>query len=254
MSFSMPSTRGAFGRLLVTEGKLLIREPLALFWGIVFPLMLTVVFGLATSGNRPDRKLGGLRLIDAYVPVLMVFVVTVLAIQALPAALASYREKGVLRRMSTTPASPSLLLGADVAVNATVILLALVLIALVARVAFAVTLPRQALGFAVALTLGAVATLALGGVIAAVAWSARAASAIGTLLFFPMMFFAGLWVPRQLMSSGLRGVSDFTPLGATVAAVQDTMRGSWPHPAHFAVLAAYAIVLSLVASRVFRWE
>jgi ABC-2 type transport system permease protein len=248
------STRGPFARLVATEGKLLMREPLALFWGVVFPLVLTVVFGLATAGSRPDKKLGGLRLVDVYVPVLMAFVVNVLAVQALPAALASYREKGVLRRMSTTPVPPSRLLGADVIVNSVVILSALVLIAGVARVGFDVTLPRQVLGFALALTLGAVATLGLGAVVAAVAWSARAASAIGTLLFFPMMFFAGLWIPRPLMPSGLRGVSDFTPLGATVAAIQDTMRGSWPRPAHLAVLAGYAIVLAFTASRVFRWE
>ena len=253
MSSTAVLGRAPFGRLLVTEAKLLGREPLALFWGIVFPLLLTVIFGLATSGSH-DKKLGGLRLIDVQVPVMMVFVLTVLGLQALPATLASYREKGVLRRMSTTPVAPSLLLGADVAINAIVILSALALITVVSRVAFDVNLPSQAIGFALALTLGAVATLALGATVAAVAWSARAASAIGTLLFFPMMFFAGLWVPRQLMSSGLRSVSDYTPLGATVASVQDTMRGNWPHPAHLIVLGVYALALSLVASRVFRWE
>jgi ABC-2 type transport system permease protein len=248
------TSRNSFRGLVITEAKLFWREPVALFWGIAFPLILTVVFGLTTSGNKPDHKLGDLRLIDVYVPVLMAFVLTVLSIQALPSVLASYREKGVLRRMSTTPVSPALLLGADVAVYSAVIVGALALIASVARLAFDVTLPRQAVGFALALALGAVAALALGALIAAISWSTRAAGAIGTLLFFPMMFFAGLWVPRQEMSSGLRGVSDFTPLGATVAAIQDTMRGSWPHAGHVAVLAAYAIALAFAASRVFRWE
>src|SRR6516162_928002 len=178
MSSTAVLGRAPFGRLLVTEAKLLGREPLALFWGIVFPLLLTVIFGLATSGSH-DKKLGGLRLIDVQVPVMMVFVLTVLGLQALPATLASYREKGVLRRMSTTPVAPSLLLGADVAINAIVILSALALITVVSRVAFDVNLPSQAIGFALALTLGAIATLALGATVAAVAWSARAASAIG---------------------------------------------------------------------------
>jgi ABC-2 type transport system permease protein len=246
--------RFPFRTLLRTEGKLFLREPAALFWAIAFPLVLTIVFGIATSGNRPDPKLGGQRLVDVYVPVMMAFVLTILAIQALPAALASYREKGVLRRMSTTPVPAWLLLAADVAINAVVAVFALALIAVVARVAFSVRLPHQVVGFIITLVLGGIAMLSLGAVVAAVAWSVRAASAIGTLLFFPMMFFAGLWIPRQSMSSGLRTVSDYTPLGAMVGAVQDTMRGSWPHPVHLVVLAAYAVVLPLAASRLFRWE
>jgi ABC-2 type transport system permease protein len=249
---TMPRRTPAFQRLLATEAKLLLREPLALFWGIVFPLILTVVFGLASTHH--DKKLGGLRLIDAYVPTLMAFVLTVLAIQALPAALATYREKGVLRRMSTTPVSPARLLGADVLVNVAVIVTALVLIAVVARVAFNVTFPRQGLGFVLVLALSVVTAVSLGAIVAALATTTRMATVLGTVLFFPMMFFAGLWVPRQQMGHGLRAVSDYTPLGASVAAIQDTMRGSWPHASHLAVLGAYAIVFALLASRLFRWE
>jgi len=69
-----------------------------------------------------------------------------------------------------------------------------------------------------------------------------------------MMFFAGLWVPRQTMPSALLHVSDYTPLGAATAAIQDTMHGQWPGVAHLGVLAVYALVLSLAASRLFRWE
>ncbi len=238
--------------LLATETKLLLREPAAIFWGLVFPLVLTIAFGVASSGSRPDPKLGGLRIVDVYVPTMMAFVMTVLSLQALPAAFANYREKGVLRRMSTTPVSPVRLLGADVAVNVTMI--AIALIALTARIAFNVTLPRQGLGFVLALALGALATIGLGAIVASIAWSSRAAGAIGALLFFPLMFFAGLWVPRQSMGHGLRQVGDYTPLGATVAAIQDTMGGQWPHAGHLVVLAVYALVLPVAATKLFRWE
>jgi ABC-2 type transport system permease protein len=168
--------------------------------------------------------------------------------------LTSYREKGVLRRMSTTPVRPALLLGADIVVNVTVIVTALALIAIVARTAFNVSLPRQPVGFAIALALGAIAMLSMGAVIASVARTTRIAGALGTLMFFPMMFFAGLWIPQALMPATLRHVSDYMPLGATVASIQETMRGQWPAAAHLAVLAAYAIVLAFAAARLFRWE
>ena len=252
MSFAIPDRRPAWRQLLLTEAKLFLREPMALFWGVVFPLVLIVVFGIA--GHHPDRKLGGQSLVDVYVPVMMAFVLTVVAVQVLPSILASYREKGVLRRLSTTPIHPRLLLGADVAVLVTVIVTALLVIAVVARVAFNAHLPSQGLGFVLTLALAAVAMLGLGAVVASVSGTPRMANAIGTLLFFPMMFFAGLWVPRQTMPSALLHVSDYTPLGAATAAIQDTMHGQWPGVAHLGVLAVYALVLSLAASRLFRWE
>jgi ABC-2 type transport system permease protein len=252
MSFAIPDRRPAWRQLLRTEAKLFLREPMALFWGLLFPLVLIVVFGIA--GHHPNRSLGGQRLVDVYVPVMMAFVLTVVAVQVLPSILATYRERGVLRRLSTTPIHPRVLLGADVAVLMTVIVTALLLIAVVARVAFNVHLPSQGLGFVLTLALAAVAMLGLGAVVASISGTPRIANAIGTLLFFPMMFFAGLWVPRQAMPSGLLHVSDFTPLGAATAAIQDTIHGHWPGVAHLGVLAAYALVLSLAASRLFRWE
>lgn len=243
---------GAWRRLFATEAKLYFREPMAVFWGVLFPLILTIVMGVA--GDRHDRHLGGQSLVDVYVPVSMAMVMTILAVLTLPIILATYRERGILRRMSATPVRPQALLGADVAVTVAVIVCAMAVIAIVAKVAFSVSLPTQGFGFVLTLALTAVAMLALGALIASIASGARVAQGIGTILFFPMMFFAGLWVPRQQMSSALRHVSDVTPLGAATAAIQDTMHGHWPGLAHLAVLAVYAIVLSVAASRLFRWE
>jgi len=257
MSAYTPAVRrptSPFRRLLTTEAKLFGREPILLFWGIVFPILLTVIIGLSSTHDRPDRKLGGLRTIDVYVPVLMAFVFAILVVQALPAIFAIYREKGILRRMSTTPVSPARLLLAQVIVQMAIVLAALVLIMVTARVAFNVTLPKQGFGFVLALVLGGAALLALGAVIAAISSSSRVANGIGALVFFPMMFFAGLWVPRQRMPAALREIGDYTPLGAMVAAIQDSMRGDSPHFGHLAVLAGYAILLTLAAIRWFRWE
>jgi ABC-2 type transport system permease protein len=238
--------------MFVTEAKLFLREPQAIFWGVVFPLILTVALGLA--GDRHDKQFGGLSLVDVYVPVAMAMVITILGAQVLPVIVAGYREKGILRRMSTTPVRPLALLAADVAVVIAVVVCAMATIVIVAKLAFSASPPAQGFGFALTLLLMAVSMVALGGLIASVASTTRIAQAVGTLLFFPMMFFAGLWIPRQQMSSGLRHVSDYTPLGAATAAIQDTMHGHWPGLGHLAVLAAYAIVLSLLASRLFRWE
>ncbi len=249
---TIAAPRAAFTKLLATEAKLFLREPLALFWGVLFPLILTVAMGLAGDGH--DTSLGGLSLVDVYVPVTMAMVMSIMSVSLLPVILATYRERGILRRMSTTPVRPWALLGADVTVNIGVIVCAMAVIAIVARVAFHVALPSQGFGFALTLALTAVAMLALGALVASLATSARVAQGLGTLLFFPLMFFAGLWVPQQQMSATLRDVGDFTPLGAATAAIQESMHGQWPHASHLTVLAAFALVLSVAASRLFRWE
>jgi ABC-2 type transport system permease protein len=177
-----------------------------------------------------------------------------LALQALPTTLAVYREKGILRRMAITPVGPTRVLQAQMLACLVMAIAAVAILVAVGRVAFDVQLPAQLAGFTLAILLCSAALFAIGLTIAAVLPSGRAASAVGTLLFFPMMFFAGLWIPRAAMPSTLRTVSDYTPLGAGVQAIQDAVAGSWPHPLQLLVLAAYVVIFGIIASKVFRWE
>jgi ABC-2 type transport system permease protein len=94
----------------------------------------------------------------------------------------------------------------------------------------------------------------IGLVIAAMARTANGASVIGRLAFFPLMFFAGLWLPRAAMPGVLVDISNYTPLGAAVEAIQDSMLQGFPPAAPLLVLAAYAVVSGFLARRFFRWE
>jgi ABC-2 type transport system permease protein len=108
--------RPAFEQLLRTELRLFIREPMALFWGVAFPVVLLAVLGIATS-SKPQHSLGGVKFIVAYTPVVMVFSLTILALNAPAPALAAYREKGYLRRLSTTPVGAWRLLAVEGAIK-----------------------------------------------------------------------------------------------------------------------------------------
>jgi ABC-2 type transport system permease protein len=244
----------SFAKLTSVEIKLLLREPAAVFFGVAFAPILVVVLGSIPGFRKPVADLGGARVIDLYVPVCAAFVLAILGLAVVPTALAIYRERGVLRRMSTTPVPPARLLGANLLAGLAMGLVAIIALLAVGRIAFGVALPRQLLGYALALVLAAAAVFALGLVVAAVAPSGKASSVIGNLLFFPLMFFAGLYVPREAMPHALRQVSDYTPLGAGVQALRDASTGSWPHATHLAVLAGYLAVFSLAAARLFRWE
>jgi ABC-2 type transport system permease protein len=73
-------------------------------------------------------------------------------------------------------------------------------------------------------------------------------------IYFPMLFLAGVWIPRTIMPDGLRTVSDFTPLGSAVQAIEDAWFGITPSITHLVVMAAYALIVGVIAVRVFRWE
>jgi len=244
--------RSAFGNLVRTEAKLLVREVVPLLWGIGFPMVLLAIMGVFSHGA--DKSLGGFSLVGSYVPVLIGFTMATFALQGLPIVLAGYRERGILRRLNATPVGAGRLLGAQLTVNSTIMLLATAGILVVGYAAFGVALPKQPVGFLLTVLLTAAAMLTLGLVVASLASTGRVAGAVGTMLFLPLVFFAGLWIPRSLMPAGLLRISDYTPLGASVAALQHTMTGQWPSASGLAILAGYAVVFGAVSWRFFRWE
>jgi ABC-2 type transport system permease protein len=254
MSTTTAASRSGLGRLTVTELKLFVRERVGPIWGVGLPLLLLVIFGGIHSFRKPQKDFGGATTLEIYVPVLIAFSIAILALSALPTVLAGYREKGILRRLRTTPMGPVRLLTAQLAVNFAVIVVMVIMILAVARAAYGVALPKELAGFVVSVLLAAAALLAVGLFVAATAGSGRAAQAIGTILFFPMMFFAGLWVPIAQMPALLRYVSHGTPLGAAVQALQRASEGHWPHGQQLLVMAVYVVVFGPAAARLFRWE
>jgi len=230
--------------LTLTEARLLLREPLALFWGLVFPMVLLAIMGLSAT------SIGGVSLVAIYEPIVIAFVSVAFGVQGIPVQVAGYRERRVLRRLATTPAGPARVIGAQLIVSLAVILIATAGVVAVGRLGFGVPLPRQPAGFALVAVLSATAMVALGLLIGAFAPTARSAGVAATVLFFPLMYFAGLWTPQ--MSATARHIGQFTPLGATVQALGDTMAGTWPHPAALVVLGVCTIACAGGAVRFFR--
>ncbi|MEV6595945.1 ABC transporter permease [Actinoplanes sp. NPDC051346] len=241
-------------RLTRSELRLFLREPALVFFTLAFPSILIVILGSVAAFREPRADLGGLRVVDLYASIATILTVAMLAFQVAPMVLATYRERGILRRLATTPARPVVLMGAQLVTNLLTAVVSVALLLGVARLVFDVPLPREIPGFLVAFLLTVGAAAAIGLVIAALAPSGKTANTAGTLLFFPAMFFAGLWTPRELLPELLRRVGDFTPLGAGERAVQAAMTGSWPEWTSLTVLLAYMVVFGLAAARMFRWE
>jgi ABC-2 type transport system permease protein len=249
-----PARRASFSKIVLNEARLTWRMPVGLIGGIGIPMVLLIIFGELPALHQSSAAFGGLNAFDVYVPILAVFGVALIALWGLPGPLVTYREQGILRRLSTTPVPPSWLLAAQVAVQLCIALSAFLLVIVVGMTAFGAPVPANVGGLVLSCLLSAAGLFPLGLVIAAVARTATGAGVIGRLAFFPLMFFAGLWLPRALMPPVLLTISSYTPLGAAVQAIQDSMLQGFPPAQPLLVLAAYPLVFGYLARRLFRWE
>jgi ABC-2 type transport system permease protein len=240
--------------LVLTELRLAWRTPSYLVVALGIPVLLVVIFGSIPSLTQPKKEFGGVSFFTIYTPTLMVLVLIVLGLLSLPSQMGSYREKGVLHRMSTTPVPASALLGAQVAVN---ILFAVVSIALILGVgggAFNLVLPVQFGWFVLSLALAVAAMFGIGLCIAAFAGSARVALVIGGLLFYPLAFFSGMYGPLTVYPAAVGQIAKWAPTGAAFYALHASLAGHFPGWTVVGVLSAHAVVFSAIAVRWFRWD
>ena len=247
--------RAAFGRLVAAEWHLALRNPSGLIAGLGIPVILLIVFGTLPTMNNPQASLGGYSPLQIYMPTMIALSLTVFALTWMPATLAAYRELGVLRRMSTTPVSPTWLLGAQLVLNVALFVCAVLIVLVGGAVVFGARVSVELPGFVVSLPLAMAAMFSIGLWIASIARGQRVAGAIGALLFFPMLFFAGVWLPQQSMPSWLRMISRLAPVGAGVHALDSSMlSGSFPPFQPLLVMAVWAAVFGWLSVRMFRWE
>jgi ABC-2 type transport system permease protein len=254
-TISRPAARPGFalGRITITELKLIVREPGRMI-RLLIPFVLMVIFGSIPFYTQHKPSLGGYSLFDDYLPILIAYALGMTGLTGLSTVLAGYREKGVLRRLRTTPVGPVRVLAAQLISQLALVAVMVVVIIAAARLGYGVFLPRQVGGFIVAALLAAAALLAIGLLVAAVARNSQSAQGIGLLLFFPLMFFAGLFFPIPVMPHVLQHLSHATPLGAAVEALSAAWVGHWPQGLQLWTLAAYAVACTLAAVRLMRWE
>ncbi len=242
-------------KLTWVELKLQFRDWGAITFGLLFPAVLLLVLGFAFPGFRdPDPNLNGGRLIDLYTPIALVLVLVMVGVSTVATVLTGYRQDGILRRLRTTPLRPARLLVAQLVSQLTVAAGGLLLAILAASVVLDVPTPASWGGVLVALALAAGALFSIGLLIGALARTNSAAQGISMVAWLPIMVLAGLWFPREAMPETMRRLSDLSPGGAGVDAVQQAWFGVGAPGASLAVLAGFTVLIGSVAVMLFRWE
>jgi ABC-2 type transport system permease protein len=254
MLFAAPRTRAAFGKIVLNEARLAWRQPAGLIAGIGIPVVLLVIFGVIPAFRQTSPKLGGYSAFDIYIPILISFVIGMLAMFYLPGPLVAYREQGILRRLSATPARPSWVLAAQMVVQSCLMAAGVLILIIISVAVFGVTAPANPGGVVLSLAAGTAAMFAIGLAIAAVAKSSGAARGLMAATFYPLNFLAGLYVPLQFLPSTLQEIAHYSPLGAVVNTVGSAWVGQFPPVGPLLAMVGYAVVFGVIAQRFFRWE
>jgi ABC-2 type transport system permease protein len=236
------------------ELKLFLREPVTVVFTLALPPLVLYVLA-QVFGNTPDpegRVYGGAGPLDYYTPAYIGLVIASLGLIGLPVHVASYRERGVLRRFQAARMPVRALLASQLFVLFTAVVAGSVILVALARVSYQVHWPISWLGVMLAAAVGTIAFGGVGVFLGAVLPTARSAQGIGVLLWFLMMMVSGGGPPPEVLGTTLHRVADFTPLKPLVVALQDPWLGhgtNWTQLLELAGILAVAGIAAVPALR-----
>lgn len=221
-------------KLTWIELKLFAREPFSLIFTLAFPIVLLIV--LVGSFKPNDPAFAGQHPSNYYLPSYIGVVIGAIGLIALPVHLANYRERGVLRRFQAASVPIWTVAGAHIVTGLVMATIGAVVLVLAGALIYGAALPSSLGPVIGAFVLASLAFQAFGFLLGSVMRSARAAQAVGMLLFFPMWLLSGAAPPPSVMSGAMRHVSDVLPLTFAVRAIQQPWLGAASKPLDLLVL------------------
>jgi ABC-2 type transport system permease protein len=242
------STRTPFGRLLRVELKLMLRDPLVLTFVFVFPVLTMLIIG-GSFGTKPTSAFVNRNPAHWYVASYLTVVIAATGLIMLPVHLASYRERGVLRRFAAAGFPRWSFALAQLAVGLIAVAAASAVELGVAAPVYGVPALHEAWRVGLGIGLGAVAFTGIGVLLGTLLPSARAAQAVGLMLFFPSFLLGAGGPPPHALGPAMRSIADVLPLTQVTDAIRDPWLGLGPASGSLIVVAVLAVVVSVVAAR-----
>jgi ABC-2 type transport system permease protein len=242
-------------KLAWVEFKLFTREFFATFFTLAFPVMMLLFFGMI-YGNEKTDFFGGYGMIDIAVPSYTAMIIATSGIISITTIIASYRERGILRRLHATPLRPHTILSAHVFVIFIMTVLGMTLLIIMGKLVYGLQFEGNLLSVAAAFTLSSISFFSLGFLLAGLIPTARTAQAVAMVIFYPMIFLSGAAIPLEVLPENIKTVATFLPLKHVVT----LLRGLWigqgwdQHLTEVGVLILMLIICVTLSTRSFRWE
>jgi len=240
------------------EWRIFWRTPISAFFTIFFPLLIFVVFSLAFGNETIDYL--GITTAQFYAPSLAVFSAVSATYTNISITTAYQRDEGILKRVRGTPLPPWIFFGGKILSSILIALIGTLIMIGAGILFFGLQLYVETIPILIVTFFFGVATFAaLGLLVAALAPTGQAATAIANATLLPLAFVSGVFIiPGEDAPSWLTAVSDFFPLSHFAAPFVAAFTPEATRPAFewtdLAYLALWGIVAMVLAIRWFRWE
>jgi ABC-2 type transport system permease protein len=242
------------------EIRALMREPISVFFMIVVPVILTVVFGGA-FGAEATKYGPTVKGIDTVIPVNLAFLLANTGLMGIPITVSELKEQGVLKRYITYPTRYTWFFLAVVLTFALVCLVSLGLFGGMSFVlygaAFHMSVPQTFAALGLTLVIGYV-FFGLGFLLALTIKSARTASLISSGLFMAMLFTSGIVLPLESEPVYVQKAASILPMSHSVNALlmQWTGLATWANvgPDALYLVGAAAVVTLVLGLVKIRWD
>lgn len=241
--------------LILTRAMFLIhiRNRIVMFWNMVFPVFLMVIYALIFGSST----VGTLSYMVWVLPGVIVLNILAFGLMSSSSMLVNLREQGVLRRLQATPVPAVEIIGSYLIVNVAIAAIQAGLILTTAVLFFGIELSVASLVRALPMILAAIlVSVALGMIVSGVAPKAGVALAVGQILYFSQMFIADMVMPIDRMPDWLQSAARFLPGYAITQLVRAPLvLGEWD-PAlvpNLLLIAGYAVLAGVLAAVLFRW-
>lgn len=200
-------------RVASLEIRFLLRDKIALFFTFVFPFFLLLLFG-SIWGKYPGYY-------GALIPMLIAMVALSGGLFGIGIVLAQYRETGVFRRLSLTPLSSRTYIMGSLLGRFLVLMADSLALLLVMRFILKQPIRGNVISLLVVIIIGKIAMLSLGGLIASLVKNADGAVAVGNVVFTPLMFLSGGFIPLNMLPPFLQKLALGSPVHHYISAMQN---------------------------------
>lgn len=245
----------AFTTLFKIESKLSLRGMDMVIFAICIPIVMVIILG-AIFGNKPAFDGADYSFLEQSFGAVATIAICAGGVMGLPLVISDYRSRKILKRFKVTPISPALILAVQVAIYALYSIASLVLIYVTGAVFFGCQLHGSWLQFWGAFLLVMFSMFSIGLLVGGIAPNMKIASAVASLLYFPMLIFSGATLPYEIMPTALQKVADILPLTQGIKLLKATFLGL-PMDSVFIpviVMTAIAVICTIVSLRFFKWE
>ncbi len=233
-------------RLYLNELRLFSRETNVLIFVFGFPvvtmLVLSGVFGTDTGQEGFEFTSPT----DYYSVAYFGIVLCSIGLIMLPAHIAGYRERGVLRRFNTSGMPFWSFAVAQFLSGATFAVLGFGSLIITATLANGLPSVDDPARMVVGLVVSTLAFISIGVALGMLLPNAKAAQGLGLTLFFPMFLLAGGGPPLESLTGTMRSMADWLPLTHAIRSIQEPWLDLGDGQPHLLIVSGIAVVSTIV--------